>query len=282
MSAIYALVDCNNFYVSCERVFAPRWEGQPVVVLSNNDGCVVARSDEAKALGIRMGVPVFQVRDLIEKHGVEVFSSNYTLYADMSRRVMETLAGFAPAMEVYSIDEAFLDLAGNRADRTEYARQIRRRVRQWVGIPVTIGLGPSKTLAKVANHLAKWSARAQGVLDLTECPYLAEALRRTPVQDVWGVGPQYARRLRQAGIQTAWDLRSAGDAWIRRELGVTGLRTVHELRGIACYDLETSAPPNQGIANSRSFGRPVETLAELQEAVAAYMSRAARKLRRQH
>ncbi len=282
MKNVFALVDCNNFYVSCERVFDPRLEGRPVIVMSNNDGCVVARSNEVKALGVGMGVPVFKVQEIIEKHGIEVFSSNYTLYGDMSRRVMETLAQFTPDMEIYSIDEAFLDLSGYPyRNLTEYGHEMRKRVKQWVGIPVTIGFGRSKTLAKMANHLAKQSAKAKGVLDLTDSPYLAEALRRTDVEKVWGIGSRYAKRLRKAGIETAWDLRNADDRWIRQEMGGVGLRTVHELRGIACYVLESAPAPNQGIASSRSFGRPVETLEEIRESVAAYTSRAAEKLRRQ-
>jgi len=282
MEHIFALVDCNNFYVSCERAFNRRLEERPVVVLSNNDGCVVARSNEAKKLGIGMGVPVFKVRDLIEKHGVLVYSSNYTLYGDMSRRVMQTLGRFTPNMEVYSIDEAFLDFSGFAwRDLIEYAREIRRTVRQWTGIPVSIGIAPTKTLAKVANHLAKRSGRAEGVLDLTDSPWLPEALRRTEVDQIWGIGPAHARKLRKKGIENALQLRAAEDAWISRQMTVMGLRTVWELRGKACYELEENPPQQKALAVSRSFGRRVETRDDLREAVAAYVTRAAEKLRRQ-
>jgi len=283
MAALFALIDCNNFYVSCERVFNPRLEGRPVIVLSNNDGCVVARSNEVKALGIKMGVPVFQVQNLIKAHQIEVYSSNYTLYADMSRRVMETLAQFTPNIEIYSIDEAFLDVSGFRyMNLTEYGRTIRERVKQWTGIPVSVGIGSTKTLAKLANHIAKKSVKAHGVLDLTDSPYLNKALAQTPVGEVWGVGPAFASRLAKAGIANALQLRCAGDNWIKKSMGVTGLRTVCELRGQVCYSLEDAPPPQKTCACSRSFGRPVESLDDLREAIADYTTDAARRLREQH
>jgi len=283
MTTLFALADCNNFYVSCERVFDPRLEGQPVIVLSNNDGCVVARSNQAKALGIGMGVPVFRVRELIRTHKVKVYSSNYTLYGDMSRRVMETLASFTSEMEIYSIDEAFLDLSelGRNLNRTDYGHTIRRQVQRCTGIPVSIGIGTTKTLAKIANHLAKKSSRTHGVLDLADSPWLDEALTRTPVENIWGIGPAWARRLAQKNIINALQLRRADDRWIRKHLGVVGLRVVYELRGQSCYDLENTPPPNKGIASSRSFGRPVESLRDLSEALATYTTQAAEKLRRQ-
>jgi DNA polymerase V len=283
MANIFALVDCNNFYVSCERVFNPRLEGRPVVVLSNNDGCVVARSNEVKALGVGMGIPVFKVRKLIEAHGVQVYSSNYTLYGDMSRRVMATLGEFTPEMEIYSIDEAFLDLSGF-ADRDldQYGRKMRATVRKWTGIPVSVGIARTKTLAKIANHLAKKSVKAAGVLDLTDSPYLDAALERTAVEDIWGIGGAFARRLHQVGIKNALQLRDADDRWVQKQLHIGGLKTVHELRGEVCYELEVSPPANKGIASSRSFGRRVESLEDMREAVATYTSQAARKLRRQH
>jgi DNA polymerase V len=188
MKQIFALVDCNNFYASCERVFNPKLEGRPVVVLSNNDGCVVARSNEAKALGIGMGVPAFEVAEVIRKNSVEVFSSNYALYADMSSRVMETVSAFSSDMEIYSIDEAFLNLAGFGCSLTEYGRKIQRTTRQWTGMPVSIGIAATKTLTKIANRIAKRSDRANGVLDLTESGYLERALAQTPVEKVWTVG----------------------------------------------------------------------------------------------
>ncbi len=277
---IFALVDCDNFYASCERVFNPQLAGKPVLVLGNNDGVVVARSNEAKALGIPMGVPAFKYRDLIRRHNIQTFSSNYALYGDMSQRVMETLQQFSPEVEVYSIDEAFLSLAGVDArTRTEYGRTIRATVKQWTGIPVSVGIAETKTLAKIAGHLAKRSPDAAGVLDLTAWPDRDDLLTTVPVEDVWGIGPNYARRLTQHGITTARALRDAGDPWIRQQMGVVGLRTVHELRGISCLPLEQCPPPKQGITCSRAFGQPITTLTEMREAVAAYTARAAEKLR---
>ena len=283
---IFALVDCNNFYASCERVFNPKLEGRPVVVLSNNDGCVVARSNEAKALGIGMGVPAFEVEDIIRKNSVEVFSSNYALYADMSSRVMETLSAFTPDMEVYSIDEAFLDLAGFNCSpstslRTDYGRKIWRTVKQWTGMPVTVGMARTKTLAKIANRVAKKSAKANGVLDLTDSPYLDKVLTETPVEKVWTVGIKSALKLKGAGIKTALALRDADIGWVRQKFGVVGVRTVYELRGISCYPLEQNPPVKKSITVSRMFGEPVESIEELKEAIASYASRAGRKLRGQ-
>jgi DNA polymerase V len=278
---IFALVDCNNFYASCERVFNPKLEGRPVVVLSNNDGCVVARSNEAKALGIGMGVPAFEVEDIIRKNGVEVFSSNYALYADMSSRVMETLSAFTPDMEVYSIDEAFLNLAGLNCFLTDYGRKMRRMVKKWTGMPVTVGMARTKTLAKIANRIAKKSTRANGVLDLTDSPYLNRVLAETPVEKVWTVGIKTALKLKGAGIKTALALRDADIGWVRQKFGVVGVRTVYELRGISCYPLEQNPPAKKSITVSRMFGEPVESIEELKEAIASYASRAGRKLRGQ-
>ncbi|HPY77197.1 MAG TPA: Y-family DNA polymerase [Anaerohalosphaeraceae bacterium] len=279
MKPALALVDCNNFYASCERIFDPKLEGRPVVVLSNNDGCVVARSNEAKALGIPMGIPFFEIKPLVEKHQILVFSSNYTLYADMSDRVMETLSHFTPHIEVYSIDEAFLDLSGIPEDRTEYGRRIRQTVRQWTGLPVSIGIGATKTLAKVANKLAKKSDKAAGVLDLTDSPWLDQALRRIEVQDVWGIGRQISRKLKAAGIHTALDLREANLNWIKSQFGIQGVRTVMELQGRRCWQLEENPPAKQSITVSRGFGRLITELDPLQEATALYAARAGEKLR---
>jgi len=296
MKDIFALVDCNNFYVSCERVFSPKLEGRPVVVLSNNDGCVVARSNEAKALGIGMGVPAFEVEEIMKKNGVEVFSSNYALYADMSSRVMETLSAFAPDIEIYSIDEAFLNLAGFNCSLTDYGRKIRRTVKQWTGMPVTVGIARTKTLAKIANRVAKKSActcvcfdtgvagtgaKANGVLDLTDSACLDNVLTETPVEKVWTVGIKSALKLKGAGIKTALALRDADIGWIKQRFGVVGVRTVYELRGISCYLLEQNPPVKKSIAVSRMFGKPVESAEELKEAVASYASRAGEKLRGQ-
>ena len=279
MKDIFALVDCNNFYASCERVFSPKLEDKPVVVLSNNDGCIVARSNEAKALGIGMGVPAFEVEDIIRKNGVEVFSSNYALYADMSSRVMETLLTLAPDIEVYSIDEAFLNLAGFNCSLTDYGRKIRRIIKQWTGMPVTVGIAGTKTLAKIANRVAKKSARANGVLDLTDYSRLDTVLTGTPVEKVWTVGIKTALKLKSAGIKTALALRDADISWVRQKFGVVGIRTVYELRGISCYPLEQNPPVKKSITVSRMFGRPVESIEELKEAIASYASRAGEKLR---
>lgn len=280
MDNVVALVDCNNFYVSCERVFNPKLEARPVVVLSNNDGVIISRSNEAKALGIGMAVPFFKVQRLIQEHDVLVYSANFALYGDMSRRVMTALSQFSPGMEVYSIDEAFLDLSGFKVSGlTEYGRTIRATVKQWTGIPVSIGIAITKTLAKLANELAKHSSRAGGVVNLVNSTHLERALSQVEVEDVWGIGRKTAPRLREQGIKTALDLCNANETWIEKHLGMTGLRTVTELRGTPCITLESSPPPKQGITTSRSFGVPVESLADLKEAVADYVSRAAEKLR---
>jgi DNA polymerase V len=279
MKDIFALVDCNNFYVSCERIFEPSLEGRPVVVLSNNDGCVVSRSNEAKKLGIGMGVAFFKIRDLAEKHGVVALSSNYTLYADMSRRVMETLCNFTPEIEVYSIDEAFLNLSGFGENLTDYGRKIRQTVKQWTGMPVSIGIAETKTLAKIANRFAKRSPEADGVFELTEQTRIDGALAQTGVEHIWGIGIKTCIKLKRAGIKTALALRGVDIEWMRRRFGVTGVRTVYELRGMSCYELEDQPSAKKGITVSRMFGRKVETLEELKEAIASYASRAGEKLR---
>ena len=244
MPPVFALVDCNNFYASCERVFQPKLAGQPIVVLSNNDGCVVARSNEAKALGIARGVPEFQIRPLLRAHHVQVFSSNYTLYGDLSQRVMETLEQFSPDLEIYSIDESFLSLTGlERRNLTDYGRAIRKTVKQWTGIPVSVGIAETKTLAKIANRIAKRTPDTDGVFDLLACPDRDALLGRVAVADVWGIGPSSARLLTQHGIATAWQLRQADEHWIRRHMGVVGLRVVAELRGRSCLDLESCPAP---------------------------------------
>jgi DNA polymerase V len=279
MKDIFALVDCNNFYVSCERIFEPSLENKPVVVLSNNDGCVVSRSNEAKQLGIGMGVAFFKVKDLAEKHGVVALSSNYTLYADMSRRVMETLCNFTPEIEVYSIDEAFLNLSGFGDNLTDYGRKIRQTVKQWTGMPVSIGIAETKTLAKIANRFAKRSPEADGVFELTGQARIDEALAQTGVEHIWGIGIRTCIKLKRVGIITALALRGVDIEWMRRRFGVTGVRTVYELRGMSCYELEDQPPAKKGITVSRMFGRKVETLEELKEAIASYASRAGEKLR---
>jgi DNA polymerase V len=282
MPPIFALVDCNNFYVSCERVFQPTLHGKPVVVLSNNDGCVIARSEEAKALGIPMGLPAFLMQARFPDHTIEIYSSNYALYGDMSARVMTTLAQFTPEVEVYSIDEAFLSLTGcGGSDLTSYGHMIRRTVYQWTGIPISIGIGETKTLAKLANRLAKRSLNARGVVDLSVPQPQDATLATIPVQDIWGIGCSYTRLLKAHGIHTALELRDANDKWIRQEMGVVGLRIVWELRGISCLPLERCPPPKNSLMVSRSFGRAIASLQEMREAVATYTSRAAEKLRRE-
>jgi len=283
----FALLDCNNFYASCERAFNPRLNGKPIVVLSNNDGCIVARSNEAKKMGIGMGEPFFKFRQIIENNKVHVFSSNYTLYGDMSRRVMTTLSHFAPEIEIYSIDEAFCDLSGcDRLDGhdnlTEYARTICRTVMQWTGVSVSIGIARTKTLAKIANRLAKKSTKTNNVLNLIDSPYMDQALEKVYVWDVWGVGKNHGRRLADKGIITARQLRDVNDNLIRKQMGVVGLRLVYELRGLSCMPLTNLPPPRKGIISSRSFGHKIESLAELKEAVAAYVTEAAKKLRSQN
>ena len=282
MPPVFALVDCNNFYASCERVFNPKLNGQPIVVLSNNDGCVVARSNEAKALGIRMGVPEFQIRPLLRAHQVQVFSSNYTLYGDMSQRVMETLDPFSPELEIYSIDEAFLSLSGFTAQNlTEYGRVIRATVKRWTGIPVSVGIAETKTLAKIANRIAKRTPDTRGVFDLLTGPDRDALLGRIPVEEVWGIGRNHARVLNQHGITTALQLRGVDDPWIRKRMGIVGLRLVMELRGVSCLDLEQCPAPKQGLTCSRAFGTLIHTLEDMEEAVSVYTSRVAEKLRRE-
>lgn len=282
-----ALIDGNNFYVSCERVFQPELEGKPVVVLSNNDGCVVARSQEVRALGVPMGAPWFKLRDLAKQHGIIARSSNYTLYADMSQRMHSVIGQFAPEQEIYSIDETFLDLTGFRQDLVEYGLQIRQRVRQWTGIPVCVGIGSSKTLAKLANHSAKkalLSEMANGVVDFNQLSgqELSQLFGTIDVGEVWGVGRRNKERLYGIGINTVKDLRDSSISRIKNEFNVVLARTVAELNGESCLALEEVAPPKQQIVSSRSFGQPVYLLDDLNEAVVSYASRASEKLRKQN
>ncbi len=281
MRPVFALVDGNSFYASCEHVFDPRLRNRPVVVLSNNDGCVIARSAEAKAIGIRMGQPFFEQQALILKHDVQVFSANFTLYGDMSNRVMEVLRQFSPAVEVYSIDEAFLDLTGFPGSLTDYGRRIKATVHRWTGIPVSIGIGPTKTLAKIANRLAKRDPQSGGVFDITDHPGIDRLLESIPVEDVWGIGRRYARFLMARGIQNARRLRDLPDKFVKQHMTVMGLRTVAELRGQPCIQLDQVVRDKKNLLSSRSFGRPVRERAELEQAVAEYASLSAEKLRRQ-
>jgi len=280
-----ALIDGNNFYVSCERVFNPALEGRPVVVLSNNDGCVVARSAEVKALGVKMGTPWFQLKDQARKHGILALSSNYALYADMSSRMMSVLGSYSPQQEIYSIDECFLGFDGfPPAELAAYGQRIRQQVKQWVGLPVCVGIAATKTLAKLANHCAKKNlAGREGVCDFgrMSVPQMDALLDRIGIGEVWGVGRRLTEKLTRRGITTVKQLRDADTKTLRREFSVVLERTVLELRGIACVELEEAAPNKQQIICSRSFGRYVYSLDELNEAVAGYLARAAEKLRYQ-
>lgn len=285
-SPVFALVDVNNFYVSCERVFNPRLEGVPMVVLSNNDGCAVARSAEAKALGVKMGEPWHKLKDLAREHGILAYSSNYTLYGDMSQRAVEVLSGFTPHLEVYSIDESFLQIESVLnlyPSATDMGQQIRQRMKQWLGLPVCVGIGPTKTLAKLANHMSKKMTRFNGVCDLHALPRAerVQLMSEIDVSEVWGVGRRIAMRLNSMGIHTVLDLRNAKPAEIRKHFNVVLERTCQELRGIPCLELEDVAPDKQQIMSSKSFGQPVLFVEDLCQAISVYVERAAQKLRAQ-
>lgn len=283
--SVFALVDCNNFYASCEKLFNPKLKKLPVVVLSNNDGCVVARSAEVKALGIPMGVPWFQIQAEARRYGIVAFSSNYALYADMSNRVVEVLSGFSPNIEVYSIDESFLNLAGfERQGYASYGMEIRQRVADWIGLAVCVGIGRTKTLAKLANHCAKKNlAGADGVCDFTVMcgEDLTALFSKIEVGEIWGVGRKIEARLNEAGIKTVRELRDADAETIRSRFSVVLERTVRELRGVSCLKLEDAIPDKQQIMSSRSFSALLYDLADLEEAVASYIAKAAEKLRAQ-
>lgn len=278
-----ALVDCNSFYASCERVFNPRLENKPVIVLSNNDGCVVARTDESKKIGIRMGQPYFQIKDVCEKYDVKVFSSNYTLYGDMSRRVMSTLSEFVPEMEIYSIDEAFLNFSGFREDDIiECSKEIRRVVLQNTGIPVSIGIGPTKVLSKVANKIAKkYKDQSQGVFSILGKETQHRCLKTFPTEDIWGIGSQSTKKLAQHRIFTAAQLRDSNEYLVQKELTIIGRRIVEELRGISCIDLELLQNDKKQIISSRSFGKPITQIEDLKESIANHITTSFAKLRKQ-
>lgn len=277
---MFALVDCNNFYVSCERVFDPSLEGRPVVVLSNNDGCFIARSNEAKALGLPMGGPAFRYRDQLRRHRVAIHSANFSLYGDMSSRVMNTLADLAPAIEVYSIDEAFLDLSGfERIGLCDHARMLRRAVRRATGIPVSVGIAPTKTLAKLANRLAKKVPSYGGTCLLDDPSVARKAMAEIGVGEVWGIGGRHTGFLERNGIRTALELADAPAPWVRKHLHITGARVQAELNGRSCLPLELVRPRKQSICTSRSFGEAVVELDALGEAVAHFATKCALKLR---
>lgn len=281
MPAMIALVDCNSFYASCEKVFRPDLWDKPVVVLSNNDGCIVARSPEAKALGIQMGAPAFKIKHLLDRHQVAVFSSNYTLYGDMSARVMETLTSFTPEVEVYSIDEAFLDLSAYQGREAAVAQQIRERVYAWTGIRVGVGVGCTKVLAKLANYLAKHDTERQGVCVLA-CPPPSSLLAIIPIAELWGIGRQHTRHLASVGVETVAGFLQLPEAWIARHMTVVGLRLYHELKGMPCLALETASPDKKHICVGRSFGKSLTAYPDIESALANYVTLAAAKLRRQH
>lgn len=272
-----ALVDCNNFYASCEKVFRPDLKDRPVVVLSNNDGCVVARSAEAKALGLKMGIPVFKIEHLIKKHDIQVFSSNYALYADMSHRVMTILEQSAPAVEMYSIDEAFVDVSTVGAVG-EYAHYLRKTILQWTGITVAVGISKTKTLAKLANYGAKKYPQTGGVVVLNE-QRAKKLMRITPVDEVWGVGRRLTAKLNAQGIITAYDLSQAGISDIRSKYSVVLARTVKELRGEPCLDLVEVREPKKQIVTSRSFGNKITLIAEMRQAISEFTEKVTGKLR---
>ncbi len=282
MKAI-ALVDANNFYCSCERAFNPKLWGKPVVVLSNNDGCIVSRSNESKALGIRMGVPVFQAEELIRKHGVFVFSSNYELYGDLSHRMMDLLEDASPEVERYSIDEAFIGLeARDYRELSEIGREIRHQVKRQLGIPVSVGIAETKSLAKIAAHHAKTRVELNGLFNLAGTPSLCEAaLRRTPIAEVWGIGRHWCELLAKHKFETAHDLTRADDHWVRANLNLTGLRLIHELRGIPCLEVEDNPPPKRCIASTRSFGDAVGSKDDIKAALGLFVTRAGEKLRQE-
>ena len=281
MEEIFGLIDCNNFYVSCERVFRPDLEGVPVIVLSNNDGCAVARSLEARALGIKMGDPEFKIRELIKRENVTVFTSNYALYGSLSAKVSATLLSMVPTIENYSIDESFLNLGEFREREVEpLARELRERVQRWVGIPTCVGIAPTKTLAKVANFIAKKRPQYRGACDLRSSQVRAGLLSTVPVGEVWGIGAASAAKLLKIVVQTAADLAALDPDNARALMTVTWGRTVYELRGISCLPLELMEPTRKGIAVTRSFGAPVTSWQQMREAIASYATRAAEKMRR--
>ena len=276
---MFALVDCNNFYVSCERVFNPRLEGKPVVVLSNNDGCIIARSEEAKKLGLKMAEPVFKRGKFLIDNDVQVFSSNYALYGDMSDRVSETLSCFSPQVEIYSIDEAFLNLGGLCPEYEKISEEIRKTVKQHTGIPTSIGIGQTKTLAKIANKMAKQTG---GVFIIKNTRHRDMIIRNTPIENVWGIGRQYAELLTRNHVKTAADFVQLDENWLRTRMKVIGLRIKKELLGESCIPLESVIPAKKAIATTRAFGKKTSELNHIREAVSTYAVRCAEKLRKQN
>lgn len=279
---MFGLVDCNNFYASCERVFNPYWNNRPVIVLSNNDGCIIARSNEAKKLGIEMGVPAYQVKTEIKQHGIGVFSSNYSLYGDMSNRVMSTLSSFVENMEVYSIDESFLDFSGfERFDLKEYGEKIVTTTKKGTGIPVSLGIAPTKTLSKVANKFAKKFPAYKGTCIIDSEEKRIKALQLTEISDVWGIGHRRARLLSKYNVKTAFDFTQLPVGWVRQKMTVTGEQLWKELNGMSCIDMEFASPAKKTICTSRAFGQTITDLEGLKESVSTYAAICAEKLRKQ-
>lgn len=277
---IFALVDCNQFYVSCERVFQPYLEGKAVGVLSNNDGCLVALSPELKKLGITRGTPAFKIKPLLKKHEIYLFSSNYTLYGDMSSRVMRALSSFAPDIEIYSIDEAFLSFKGMEdIDLIEYAQLIRQTVAKWTGIPVSIGIGPTKTLAKIANKVAKTYKGYNGVFNITDHPKTEKILSSIDLEDIWGIGRKYAKKMKKIGLANAGDLLNLENEWVKNNFTVVGLRTVLELKGYPCIELEQVSGNKKQIVSSRSFGKLITKIEDLEQALSFFCTTATERLR---
>ena len=275
-----ALIDCNSFYASCERIFNPKLLGKPIVVLSNNDGCIITRSKEAKVLGIKMGEPYFKARKIIEKNNVHVFSSNYSLYGDISQRVMEILLGFSSDVEIYSIDEAFLDFTGlPYYELLSYCYHIKKTIQQWVGIPVSIGVGATKTLSKLANHIAKKNTEYKGVCILRDNDSINNALSETEGSDIWGIGRQLSKFLRKYNVNSAKEFVSLDRGWVRKNMGVVGEKIYLELQGISCLDLELLPSIKKSCCVSRSFSNPIKKIEDLEEAIANYGSRVAEKIR---
>ncbi len=279
---MYALVDGNNFYASCERVFNPTLQDKPIVVLSNNDGIIIARSNEAKALGIKMGSPAFQIKDLLNRQQVVAFSSNYALYGDMSQRMMQIFQDFAPAVEIYSIDEAFLDFKGfKQNDLRTHGVLLRKTVKKYIGIPVSVGFGPSKTLAKIANRIAK-KHMSDGVALIDTEAKIKKALKMTAIEDVWGIGRQHSRFLQKHQVKTVWDFVQLPDTFIRKHLSVNGLRTKTELLGTACIPMELVPPPRQAIRTARTFVKATAEYDFIAEAVSGFAASCGQKLRQQN
>ena len=279
---MFALADCNNFFASCERVFRPDLQGKPVIVLSSNDGCAIARSNEAKALGIKMGAPFFKIRDLVEKHGVAVFSGNMALYGNMSQRVRWVLEEFAPAVEVYSIDEAFLDLRGiSNIDFDAYAKEISARCWKMTSIPVSVGIAPTKTLAKIASKLCKQYPKLRGGCYMHRPQDIEKVLRKYPIEDVWGIGRKSAAKLQARYVKTAYDFTQMPEAAVQKMMGITGVRTWKELQGVPCIEFEDGFEAKQSICVSRSFSSEIYDVRELQEQIANFASTMAEKLRKQ-